>query len=870
MADAPLAADPSPHRDAARLLDELWAELAAPALRGEGRPDFRFDPEVYALAHPDLPRDPDALRRHWHRPGQGGERPANRYARARARLPALDAVLAPLITEPRLAGALALGLPGAGELAFELIALGAPVDAAVSHFSHEHYLRSHPDVARAGADPLQHWLSRGRLEGRATLAGLRERHHRGAQAFDPLRPTVLLATHELSRTGAPVVALDLAREAARSMNVVVAALKDGTLLEAFRETSCELLVSPAPEDEVRFIRSEAWDAISLGLINSVEAYGLARLLVARDVPFAVYVHEYPAYSFPLHKTVSVALFPDLLVFSSEQVRDTWRPRLADVEFDVGRDSAVLPQRSAAFRAADPEACRAARGRLSRVLGRDLADARLICGAGTWQWRKGCDLFASAAGIARGLAPDAVFVWIGDGLNREDPHFGVWMGVQLDRAGANRPDGHLFTLPGGPLYPDLLLAADAMFLSSRLDPLPNVAFDALEAGARVVAFEGATGFADPAYAEGGHVVTVEYANPAAAAQALLAVPRKLAPGRTVASAPPPAGPPVFDRIAGLLRARVEERRFHVLFAPGDGRSLLFGDSEADRPLRRREAERVGRLRRRMGWRDEADAREALEESGNWVHAACRIVAPPPDAPEPFPFGLHWHAHYLDDLAADLARPLVAQARRLVLTTDTAGKAEAIRQAAAGLGLHPEVFVVPNRGRDVLPFLDLFAPGGPGGEEAVWAHLHQKRSLGSAAHGDRWRRFLLDALLGPAGGPPSGAARLAQAEGTGLVAAFDLHFVPWYASRALLPQVAAKLPGPLPDNPLLFPVGNMFWARTPVVLAMRELWGEDHPWPNEPIASDGTEFHLIERLWPAVTAAQGLLAVFLSDPSLRGAR
>ncbi len=735
-------------------------------------------------------------------------------------------------------------------------------------------------MERARADPLQHWLSRGRLEGRVTLANLRERHHRGAQAFDPLRPTVLIATHELSRTGAPVVALDLARGAARSMNVVVVSLRDGTLLDAFRDTCCELLVSPAPEDEVGFLRSEAWDAISLALVNSVEAYGLARLLVARDVPFAVYVHEYPYYSFPLHKTVSAALYPDLLVFSSEQVRDTWRPRLADVEFDVEQDSVVLPQRPPAFRAADPDACRAARARLGQVLGRDLAHARLVCGAGTWQWRKGCDLFAAAAGIARDLAPDAVFVWIGDGLNREDLHFGVWMGVQLDQAGANRPGGHLFTLPAGPLYPDLLLAADAMFLSSRLDPLPNVAFDALEAGARIVAFENATGFADPAYAEGGHVVTVEYANPLAAARALLALPRKLA--EAVPDASPPAAspapleppePPVFDRIAARLRARVEGRRYHVLFAPADGRSLLFGDREADRPHRRREAERVGRLRRRMAWRDEADAREALEVSGNWVHAACRVVtttpAPTSEGAGP-PFGLHWHAHYLDDLAADLARPLVARARRLVVTTDTPQKAEAIRRLAAPLGLRPEVLVVPNRGRDVLPFLDLFAPGGPGGEEAVWAHLHQKRSLGSAAGGDRWRRFLLDALLGPPDGPPSEAARLIGAEDNGLVAAFDPHFVPWYASRALIPLVAARLPGPLPDNPLLFPVGNMFWARTSVVLAMRELWGEDHPWPNEPIANDGTEFHLIERLWPAVAAAQGLLSVFLSDPSLRDAR
>ena len=99
------------------------------------------------------------------------------------------------------------------------------------------------------------------------------------------------------------------------------------------------------------------------------------------------------------------------------------------------------------------------------------------------------------------------------------------------------------------------------------------------------------------------------------------------------------------------------------------------------------------------------------------------------------------------------------------------------------------------------------------------------------------------------------------GVGLVAPFDPHHVPWNASRALLPRFENRLPGPLPKNPLVFPVGNMFWIRRSVVEAMNALFGPDYPWPNEPIANDGTEFHLIERLWPALAASCGLDAVFL---------
>ena len=54
---------------------------------------------------------------------------------------------------------------------------------------------------------------------------------------------------------------------------------------------------------------------------------------------------------------------------------------------------------------------------------------------------------------------------------------------------------------------------------------------------------------------------------------------------------------------------------------------------------------------------------------------------------------------------------------------------------------------------------------------------------------------------------------------------------------------------------------FWTRRSVVLAMNDVFGHAYPWPNEPIANDGTEFHLIERLWPAMTTHLGLESVFV---------
>lgn len=841
-------------------LDLLWRKNAAtvPGLLIR-RPDFRFDPAHYASRVPALAaEDPATLARHYHGHGQRDGHLRNFYARIQAVRPDIDKVLAKLVIDADLAAAIASGKPEACELACELIHLGMPLDAKLSHFSMHRYLQTYQDIAEAGMDPLQHYLLYGAQEGRLTLAEMRRSHYRGYCRYMPSRPTCLIVVHECSRTGAPIVGLDLAREAARSHNVVIAALRDGPLLESFRDHACDVVISSQPLQDFPLYAGESFGKIEFAILNSAETYGFVPMLVAREIPFAAYVHEYADYSFPAYKSTFIALFSDLLVFSSEHVRDNWAGRLKDIEFDTARDTRIVPQRNFAVGGVDPAEYQAARARLSELLGRDLTGVRLVCGAGHLQWRKGTDIFVMAAQIARPRDPDTVFLWIGDGLNAEDIHFGVWMTYHLRQTGEGQPDGNLFFLPAGPAYLDVLAASDAMFVSSRLDPLPNVVFDALDRGCRIVQFEGASGFGDSLYRNSDHLVSVEYANPEAAANALLALPRKT----PIADTTPPARPELFAQIRTALAERLADQRYFVRGASPLDVPVLFSSADKDRPLRTLEREKMLRYRRRLLWRDLEEVETALLQSDNWVHRNLRLAPYGVTEPAAVPaFSMHIHAFYTDELADDLARYRVyAQAQRIVVTTDTAVKGEEISRIMAARGLNAEIVLVPNRGRDILPFLELFHEGGAAGEDEIWCHLHQKKSLTSTTGGDVWRRFLMRILLGDAA-ELSGALQLIGQQGVGLVAPFDPNHVPWNATRLLLPKFAARLPGPMPDNPLLFPVGNMFWTRRSVVLAMNAVFGQSYPWPNEPIANDGTEFHLIERLWPAMTTHLGLDSVFV---------
>lgn len=346
------------------------------------------------------------------------------------------------------------------------------------------------------------------------------------------------------------------REAAQTHNVIVLALKDGDLFEDFRDLACEVIVTNKSFLDFTYFVGDAFSQIDFAITNSVECWAFVPLLVANEIPFVAYVHEFADYTFPAYKSTFTALFTDLLVFSSDHVRKSWAGRLKDIEFNTARDTMILPQRPFSVGGVDSATLQEARARLSALVGRDLSQVRLICGAGHLQWRKGPDIFAMTAQICRHRDPDMVFLWIGDGLNAEDIQFGAWMTYHLRQIGADTQDGNLFLLPAGPAYPDVLAAADAMFVSSRLDPLPNVVFDALDNGCRIVQFEGASGFGDAEYRGSDQFVSVEYANPEAAAAAILTLPRKTP--STAGTQPPDPASCLIWFSARLIKFRTSAR------------------------------------------------------------------------------------------------------------------------------------------------------------------------------------------------------------------------------------------------------------------------------------------------------------------------
>ncbi len=263
-------------------------------------------------------------------------------------------------------------------------------------------------------------------------------------------------------------------------------------------------------------------------------------------------------------------------------------------------------------------------------------------------------------------------------------------------------------------------------------------------------------------------------------------------------------------------------------------------------------------------------KAGRPEGSWAHPVVRVEAltledpaRPPAMPEfakPFRVVLHGHFHYTDHLD-DFMRALAANALpcQLILTTDSTLKASAIRAAFNKSGLEPDIRVVPNRGRDIAPFLTVL-------EEAIGTydllgHVHGKRSLSTsnvdAYFGDRWRVFLWQHLIGDEMPVVDIVTRaFAEDQTLGLVFPEDPFLIGWEENLEIAQRLAARMGLQVPLPPTIdFPVGTMFWARPETLAPLLRLGLNLDEYPDEPLPVDGTILHALERLLPLIAEDAG---------------
>ena len=165
-------------------------------------------------------------------------------------------------------------------------------------------------------------------------------------------------------------------------------------------------------------------------------------------------------------------------------------------------------------------------------------------------------------------------------------------------------------------------------------------------------------------------------------------------------------------------------------------------------------------------------------------------------------------------------------------------------------------VPNRGRDIAPFLHQARLAEEDGVDVI-CKVHTKKS-GHRLDGDEWRRDLYDKLLGDAYHPATVAAAFAANAALGIIApkghtiAADYF---WGANAARVHELAERLGYGAPMEPFMFPAGSMFWIRSRALKPVIELAFKTDDFEHEAGQVDGTLAHALERLFPIAAKMRG---------------
>ncbi len=300
---------------------------------------------------------------------------------------------------------------------------------------------------------------------------------------------VLLLLHELSRTGAPRVALDALDAMRDEVEVRTIALLDGPLAEDCRAIGPLCIINPqwlpgriwqkayGRFEKGRWFRGLRRWAPHLIYINSVAALPITQWVPLPDVPTILHVHE-------LHTELKQVMkrCPDAMVSRPTRYLAASEAVLRALVCECG----INEDRIAVVHEFVPE--RRINGVCSNQARRPHDGALVVGGAGLPGWRKGTTLWLQmAAEVRRLVGPSARFVWVGvpewpdmDGARfRREAHL---MGL----------DDMVEFIPPTPKALEYFAGFDIFAMTSWEDPCPLVVLENMGLAKPVVCFAGGGG------------------------------------------------------------------------------------------------------------------------------------------------------------------------------------------------------------------------------------------------------------------------------------------------------------------------------------------------------------------------------------------
>ena len=298
---------------------------------------------------------------------------------------------------------------------------------------------------------------------------------------------LLLFSHFADGTGAPLLALNIARELrGLGFNLHIVLLRDGELHGRFAQYGAVHVLHSEKELDGLF---EEWRELNIrkAFLNTSISGAYAERLRAHGITVVTLVHELSATLVEMGYAdkAAVAKNSDRIVIPSTLIADDWAAHGTDLPEER---TVVMPQpdyHSDLIPLDDPEE----RRRKYLDLRRELKipdNALVVMGCGSLEERKAPDVFFRVAAAVIQRDPRVYFIWVGDsGASFYKRKLELLILPIADNARIQ---------PYSPLNP-YYYGADVFFLPSKSDPFPTVALLASKVALPVVFCRTATGIRD---------------------------------------------------------------------------------------------------------------------------------------------------------------------------------------------------------------------------------------------------------------------------------------------------------------------------------------------------------------------------------------
>lgn len=320
---------------------------------------------------------------------------------------------------------------------------------------------------------------------------------------------ILILTHDLSNSGAPILAFNIAKNLKeKDFNVVVASCysKNNQLEEQYRRNDILLyklddfsdlkymatgnlkrsLFSTVLDNQIQtFLESLRFAGYSKSIINSVASGKFAKILKDYDFMVLSLIHEMKntiEYHF-YQEGKLISQYADFIVFPDEVVRTDFE----SIYGNVYGITNISPQGVYLNNLVEDQSIENID--IKRVINNS-SNKKIILGSGAAELRKGIDLFVSAAISLANLDENFVFVWTG---NFYDSYLESWLQLQIEKSGFSNRIHIIPFVTNKNDYKKLLSKVSAFWLTSREDPFPSVALEAMNFGIPVFGFKNSGGF-----------------------------------------------------------------------------------------------------------------------------------------------------------------------------------------------------------------------------------------------------------------------------------------------------------------------------------------------------------------------------------------